>query len=257
MPRHDPAQLSRYDSSDMPVTVLAADYLPAEETGRHRHPHCQLIHAVSGVMVVGTAAGQWIVPPTRGLWMPAGLEHWIRMVGEVRMRTAFIRPDAAPGLPADCAVLRISPLLRELTLAAVDMPASYTPTSRAGHLAALLLDELAAMPSLPLSLPRPRDPRLQRICAALGEAPDDPRTLNDWAAELGVHAKTIHRLFVRETGMRFGQWRQQARLLAALEQLAQGVRVIDVALQHGYSSPTAFSTMFRRQFGVPPSLFFD
>lgn len=56
--------------------------------------------------------------------------------------------------------------------------------------------------------------------------------------------------------MTFGQWRQQARLLRALELLATGERVIDVALALGYDSPSAFATMFRRQFDQTPSRFF-
>ncbi|WP_345533166.1 helix-turn-helix transcriptional regulator [Viridibacterium curvum] len=249
-------RLHGLDRSDMPVTALAADYLPSEETGRHSHPHIQLIHAVRGVMVVGTEQGQWIVPPTRGLLMPTDTPHWIRMVGEVRMRTAFIRPELLPDLQQACRVLRVSPLLRELILAAIELPPPYVQGSRADRVAQLLLDELSMMESLPLALPNPRDARLQAICETIVAQPDDTRTLRDWATQLGVDPKTIHRLFLRETGMSFGQWRQQARLLTALEQLAAGTRVIDVALQLGYASPTAFATMFKRQFGVSPSDFF-
>jgi AraC-like DNA-binding protein/quercetin dioxygenase-like cupin family protein len=245
-----------YDRTEMPVTALAADYLPDHETPRHDHPHIQLIHAVRGVMVVSTRIGQWIVPPTRGLWMPAGVEHSIRMVGKVEMRTAFIRPDAAPHLPTQCAVLGVSPLLRELILAAVEVPLPYELESRHGRLMRLLLDEVQQMPSLPLSLPRPEDPRLQTICETITQTPDDQSTAGDWAERLKVDPKTIHRLFLRETGMTFGQWRQQARLLAAMEHLASGARIVDVALELGYNSPTAFATMFKRQFGVAPSNFF-
>jgi AraC-like DNA-binding protein len=78
----------------------------------------------------------------------------------------------------------------------------------------------------------------------------------DWAQRLAVDVKTIQRLFVRQTGMSFGQWRQQARLLRALELLATGEKVIDVALALGYDSPSAFATMFRKQFGQTPSQFF-
>ena len=60
----------------------------------------------------------------------------------------------------------------------------------------------------------------------------------------------------RELGMTFGQWRQQARLLRALERLAVGEKVIDVALALGYESPSAFATMFKRRFGLTPSQFF-
>ena len=76
------------------------------------------------------------------------------------------------------------------------------------------------------------------------------------AARLQVDPKTVQRLFTRDTGMTFGQWRQQARLLQALEQLATGTKVVDVALNLGYESPSAFATMFKRQFGQTPSTFF-
>jgi AraC-like DNA-binding protein len=250
------APYTLYDRNAMPVTAMAADYLPDHETPRHDHPHIQLIHALHGVMVVSTDVGQWIVPPTRGLWMPAGFAHSIRMVGNVKMRTAFIRPDAAPGMLAHCAVLGVSPLLRELIVAAIDVPLPYDAESRHGRLMRLLLDEVVQMPSLPLSLPHPADKRLQVICATITQTPDDATTVGEWAQRLGVDPKTIHRLFLRETGMTFGQWRQQARLLAALEHLATGARVVDVALELGYNSPTAFATMFKRQFGVSPSVFF-
>ena len=65
----------------------------------------------------------------------------------------------------------------------------------------------------------------------------------------------MQRWFFAETGLTFGQWRQQARLLAALERLALGDSVLSVALDVGYSTPSAFSAMFSRQFGRPPSDF--
>jgi AraC-like DNA-binding protein len=250
-----PAYL-QYDRGPMPVAAMAADYLPAHVTKPHQHPHAQLIHAVHGVMVVSTAEGQWIVPPTRGMWMPGGTVHWIRMVGHVQMRTAYIRPDAAPNLPTRCTVLGISPLLRELILAAIDIPLPYSPDSRESRLMRLLLDEVTLVPTLPLHLPRPTDQDLRVICEQIVGSPDSDLTLADWGSRLGVDPKTIQRRFARETGMTFGQWRQQARLLAALERLAAGDKVVDVALDMGYGSPSAFATMFRRQFGVPPSAFF-
>lgn len=255
MPFRD-GRYRQFDRTTLPVTALAEDYADGEFTPSHSHPNAQLIHAVSGVMVVRAADGQWIVPPTRGLWIPADTTHAIRMVGEVLMRTAYIRSDAAPLLPGHCVVLQISPLLRELILAAIDMPLPYDGNSRSGHLAQLLLDELQQMPSLPLFLPMPIDMRLRTICDAISDTPGDNTTVNAWARRLDVDPKTIQRLFQRETGMTFGQWRTQARLLMALERLAAGDRVLDVALDLGYESPSAFATMFRKQFGVAPSQFF-
>ncbi|CRM17694.1 MULTISPECIES: AraC family transcriptional regulator [Pseudomonas] len=84
----------------------------------------------------------------------------------------------------------------------------------------------------------------------------DASTVADWSARLDLDQTTIQRLFRRETGMTFGQWRQQARLLLALERIAVGEKIINVALELGYDSPSAFTSMFKKQFGKTPSHFF-
>jgi hypothetical protein len=123
----------------------------------------QLIYAVRGVMVIQTASGQWVVPPTRALWMPASVTHWIRMVGHVRMRTVYVQPRSASGLPAACAVVAVSPLLSALILETVNVRLPYTQDSRDGRVMGLLIDEIVQMPALPLNLPYPSDPRLRVI----------------------------------------------------------------------------------------------
>lgn len=249
--------LAEIDRSTLPVTCKATDNAPGTNTDHHAHPHHhQLIYAVHGVMVVLSEGGQWIVPPTRAIWMPAGTTHQVRHLGEVRMRSLFVRPDAAPLLTDRPQVVGISSLLRELIQAAMAVPIPYAADSRDGRLMRLLLDELHALPVLPMHLPNPTDARLKRICTHIDHHPDDASTLDDWAQRLDVNVKTLQRLFVRDTGMNFGRWRQQARLLRALQQLAQGEKVIDVALALGYDSPGAFATMFKRQFGQTPSGFF-
>lgn len=249
--------LEEMERSPVPIACHATDYAPGSSTGTHRHPfHHQLIHAVHGVMLVASEGGQWIVPPTRGIWMPAGTEHLVRHIGEVRMRSLFVRPHAAPGLAEQAQVVGISPLLRELIRAAMEIDLPYAPESRDGRLMRLLLDELQALPVLPMHLPNPADPRLQRICQHIQRKPEDQATLADWAQHFEVDPKTLQRLFLRDTGMGFARWRQQARLLQALELLAQGQKVIEVAMALGYDSPGAFATMFKRQFGQTPSGFF-
>jgi AraC-like DNA-binding protein len=240
----------------MPVTALGIEYGAREEIHPHRHDVCQLIYAIRGVMVVRTTAGQWIVPATRAVWVPAQIEHSIRMVGRVAMRTLYILPSAARGLPTDCAVVAVSPLLRELILEAAKIGLPYHSHSRDGRLMRLVLDEIVQMQTLSFSLPSVSDPRLSVIENAIRQHPDERTTAGQWADRLGVNPKTIHRLFLQDTGLSFGRWRQQARLLRAVEMLAQGQRIIDIALEVGYRSPTAFSTMFQRQFGLSPSAFF-
>jgi AraC-like DNA-binding protein len=242
---------------DMPVTALAIDYGPKDEIHRHQHDVCQLIYGVHGVMVVSTMASQWIVPATRAVWIPANVEHGIRMVGRVGLRTLYIQPAAARSLPKQCAVVAVSVLMRELILEATAIALPYHRQSRDGRLMRLILDEIVQMKSLPLSLPFPNDPRLRIINESIARQPYDETTTHQWAQKLGVDPKTIQRLFLRETGLTFGKWRQQARLLKALELLAKGERILEIALAVGYGSPSAFSTMFQRQLGTPPSSYFQ
>ncbi len=101
------------------VRVLATDYPKGHLIRPHHHEWAQLIYARAGVMTVLTAAGAWVVPPQRAVWMPAGMEHAIRCATRLEMRTLYIDPAVVrDGLPAACGVVSVTPLLRELVLAA-------------------------------------------------------------------------------------------------------------------------------------------
>jgi len=245
-----------YHMTARPMAAMEIDYPDGASTGSHAHPRGQLLYAIEGVMIVRSDVGVWVVPPNRAVWLVAGLFHEVRMCGAVKIGTVFVDPQAAPNLPQESCVIAVSPLMRELIVAAMGVPLDYRPDTRDERLMRLLLDEFREVNVLPLHLPMPRDARLKTICEALVARPDDVSTADQWARGLKVTAKTIHRLFSEETGMTFGQWRQQARLVFALERLAQGELIIDIALNSGYASQSAFAVMFRKHFGVPPSLFY-
>lgn len=245
-----------YESLEMPVTGVAIDYPSGHVVPPHSHPRAQLIYAIEGVLVVETPAGRWVTPPTRGVWLQAGVEHSLRMRGVTRVRSLFVNPDAIDGLPVGDCVIDVSPLLRELIQAATQVPGRYASDSRDGRLMRFLLDELRSLPVLPFHLPWPDDERIARVCRALAENPAQGSSAEHWAEQLAMSPKTFHRRFQRSTGITFGRWRQQARLLLSLEALAQGLPVMEVALQHGYDSQSAFAAAFRRQFGVAPSAFY-
>ena len=164
--------------------------------------------------------------------------------------------DAAARLAPTVRVLAVSPLLRELILRACALPLSYDEAGPAGRLMTLILDEIAALPTVALDLPLPRDARLGRICRALSAEPGATHTLSDWGREAGASPRTLARLFVKETGLTFAAWRQQARLLAATAMLGAGEPITRIALDLGYESPSAFTAMFKRALGAPPSHYF-
>ncbi len=172
------------------------------------------------------------------------------------MRSLYVRQDPALGLPADCGVVGVSPLLRELILAAAEAPQLYDVSGRDGQVMDLILNEIRSLPVEPLHLPEPTDSRLRQITAALRENPADTRTLEAWGRIAGASPRTLARLFPAETGMTFRHWQQQARLLAGLMRLAGGESVTSVALEVGYENPSAFISMFRRTLGVTPGRYF-
>ncbi|MCF7752582.1 helix-turn-helix transcriptional regulator [Bacillus subtilis subsp. subtilis] len=244
--------------ADSPVVCKARDYAAGTLIPLHHHPdRHQLVYAQSGVLVVQAGTGRWVVPSTRAIWMPAGMGHKVSCIGAVGMRSLYIAPSAMARPPAHASTVSVTPLLAALIRAAVEVVPPYLQDSRDGRVMQLIVDELQTLPLLPLHLPQPLDPRLKVIARRLEKAPDDASTLHDWAQRLQVDVKTIQRLCARELGMTFGQWRQQTRLLRALERLAHGDKIIDVALALGYASPSAFTAMFKKRFGQLPSQFFQ
>lgn len=250
----------RQPRSGRPITALGIDYAAGAVLEAHRHARGQLIYASQGIMTVtsdGTAqqlGGAWVVPPSQALWMPPRRIHAIRMGGPVAMRTLYLRDDVAGFMPDAPRVLAVSPLLRELVLR---MCALAPRADRGGAMTALILEELAAAPSLALRLPMPRDPRLLRLCRFVLERPGDARTLPKLARLAGASTRSLSRLIQAELGMSFGAWRRQAQLLEALRRLAEGAPVTTVALDLGYATPSAFTYMFRRALGAAPSRFLE
>jgi len=96
----------------------------------------------------------------------------------------------------------------------------------------------------------------QRWLGALLENVADDRALDEWAKSAGMSRRTFMRAFSTEMQMPFGRWRQQARLFAALERLAQHQPVTDVAISVGYDSVSAFIAMFRATLGTTPRQYF-
>jgi AraC-like DNA-binding protein len=245
-----------YQSVPRPVAAMAKEFEAGHVITPHRHPRGQLVFAAVGIMTVTTPAGTWVVPPQRAVWVPPDIEHTIRMSGRVAMRTVYVDPTACRGFPKACCVVAVTSLLRELILAAVGLPVLYDVAGRDGRVMALILDEIRASPTLPLRLPLPGDSRLRRLAQELMKNPSDSRPLAAWARHVGASRRTLARRFRAETGLSFALWRQQARLLAALNRLAAGTPVTQVAFDTGYHSPRAFISMFRRTLGTTPHRYF-
>jgi AraC-like DNA-binding protein len=237
---------------DRPVALLAYDYAAGDRIPMHEHAKAQLIYAIEGTMTVTTQEGQWVLLPTRAIWVPANVRHSIWMRSRLRMRSAYF-DDTVAGPAKGCAVVEVSPLLRELIVSMLNEPRAYPPNGRAAHLATLICNELRFTHTLPLHLPRPKDPEFRKICEAMQARPSLAGSIEFWAAEMEISSRTLARLFRKELNMSFQEWRLQLLLLEAQIRLAQGQTSSRIAKALGYDSHAAFSAMFRRSLGIAPT----
>ena len=247
---------STFSFTHRPLVPFAHDYQHGDSEPWHQHDCAQLLHSLSGVVRVDTKAGCWVVPPGRGVWLPAGTQHAIRITGKVAARTLFIDPLARADLPASCQIVQISPLLRELIVSAFDLPESYSSGSRDERVYELILDEIRLMPVLPFCLPEPETDTLRQLCQQIRRAPEINWSSAQAASLTSLSERTLNRHFQQQTGLSYGEWTRRARLLEALVRLAQGQPVLRVALDLGYGSHSAFTAMFRRVMGISPSDYF-
>lgn len=246
--------LDEVDGIDRAVLAIGTDYPPGHLLPLHRHRRAQLLYGAIGIMQVETADGSWTVPPRRAVLIPPGTDHQVLMDG-VSTRSLYLESAAVPWFPARCQVVEVSPLLRELLLAAVDIPAEYDRHGRDGALVELVLHEIRNLAPLPFDLPLPARADLRELCEAFQSAPNVREAPSEWAARLGVSTRTFNRLFLAGTGLSFQRWRQRACVLHAIRLLSAGRTVTRVAAELAYNTPAAFSTMFGKQTGTAPSSF--
>ena len=234
------------------VTHLA--YADGDETGVHHHDRHQLSYARTGVLTVSIDTAQWVVPPLRAVWIPAGTSHSLRAHGRTEIRPVYLDADLGPAHLTEIAVVSVGPLLRAL----IEELGEREPRDEheRHHLEALFVLQLEPLAARPLQLPTLLDPRLAEIQDALDADPADRRTLRDWGRHCGAGERTLSRLFASEVGTSFGHWRTQLRLQHALILLARDMSVTATAHQCGYHSTSAFIDAFRTVLGTTPGRFF-
>jgi AraC-like DNA-binding protein len=239
-------------SSDGPFLV-AAELTQRESrtTASHSHARGQLIGTMSGLVSIGVSRQQWVVPAIHAIWIPPHCEHSLRSHGPFAGWSVFVAEQRCAELPGEPRAIRTTSLLRAAVGRAVNWNGTGLDTQQT-RIAEVILDELAASQAQLLGLPAPEDVRLLRITDALARDLSDSRRLEQWAEWAGLSPRTLSRKFVNETGLSFAQWRAQARLLRALELVADGVSVTTIALELGYDNVSAFIDMFRRATGTTP-----
>ncbi len=214
----------------------------------------QLVTAQQGMLTVQTDAGWWVAPPGQAVWLPPDVANSIEMGGRVVLWALYLRARLTTGLGSEGRVVELSPLLRELFRRVIALETLDPRIAAEARLLGVLRDEIGSARPAQLDLPRPRDPRALRAATMLRRPETPPRAT--LLREAGASSRTLERLFKAETGLSLGAWRQRARLLRALQLLADGSSVTRAGLEVGYESTSAFVAAFRQVLGRTPGKYF-
>lgn len=215
----------------------------------HTHRRHELLWGFAGVRTVETEGIVWTLPPTAGLWVPAGVRHaGFAGAGTRHLFTLF---DATrfPDRWGRPVLVAMSPAVRELLLHLRDVSLSLDE-SRDVERAVMSL--IKPIEGAGISLPTPTDPRARAVSIALVADPSDRRTTEQWGNEVGISGRTLDRLFANQTGMTFTRWRVQARVRASMVLMADGHSATAVAHRVGYQTASAFVRAFRQTTGTTP-----
>ncbi|MDO9418442.1 AraC family transcriptional regulator [Pararhizobium sp.] len=248
--------LSWMEQSNADVLVHSSDSPHGYVVPPHRHRRTQFLCVFGGVVLVSTERGRWMIPPGHALLIPRGLEHSVEMFSDVNMRSVYIFPPKGRANACDPVVLKITDLAHHLLAEAVRPRQEDGDQRRSDLIMQLLIDEIGQLPERPLGLPFPQTDRLAGLCRDFLDRPVAGIKIDDWARRLNMSRRSFTRLFRQETGVSFSMWRQQACIFACLPRLADGETVTTVALEAGYESVPAFTTMFKRMLGASPRLYF-
>jgi len=255
-----------------PVRAKLLHLLAATRVVPHAHPWGQIAISSTGVVRVTMPHGTTIVPPSRALWIPPGVEHAVTVVEDADLLTLYVDPGRrVQGLAGNasevapwglCRLLEASRLLLALALALdarpddAQDPPDRDALAREKRIAALLVDELRRAPQVPLGIALPSEKRLRRLCEAMLDDPSRHASLEAWAGDAGASPRTIARLFRSELGTTFIRWREQVLLARAVPLAARRMPMAAIAAELGYASPSAFAAMVKRSVGSSPMRFF-
>jgi AraC-like DNA-binding protein len=245
--------LTEYDPKrGIAIATLAYEYPSKAEVSEHAHGSDQLIYGISGLMEVSSDQSMWLIPPYFALWIPATTHHRIHMPGPVSMRTLFLRSGLTARLEPRCAVLHVTPLLRELIVETVRVGQLRMRNRYECALRDLLIVQLRKSFPIPTFVTLPREERAFALAQAILRNPAESKTMAALCAQVGVGVRTIERTFRNEVGTSFELWRRQVRLTKAVELLVSGCSIKEVAFKVGYCQSSPFVEMFRRTFGATP-----
>lgn len=219
----------------------------------HHHDMHQLQYVMEGSMELEDGRGRHLLPRSLAGWIPARTRHR-NSLHRIRSISVLLSADCIEDTGAGVRILRVSPLMREMFVAAARWPLGgrLDDTGAAFFNAFAHLCREWISDQAPLTLPTTTDPALAK---ALAHARSDPAgcTMANAIRVAGLSERTLRRRCWSELGMGWDEYRRRARLLAALAPLTEtDLSIAQLAASVGFESQSAFARAFRQLTGQSP-----
>jgi len=237
---------------DLPV-VGYTEIITNAVCASHSHPRAQLIYATSGVMNVVVKNKIWVVNPLQGLWIPGGMEHQVSFQKNVNLYSIFIDPSLSNTLPSTSFSFDISTFLKQLIFKIISFENNKKPTDSQKKIMDVFLDELALIQSSSTFLPTSNHIELKNILLLLMDDIICKYNIEHYANLACMSSRTLSRLFIKELGMNFSDWRIRLKLLEAIKRLGEKQPIKEIAFDLGYETTSAFIYMFKKNLGTTPT----
>lgn len=219
----------------------------------HAHPRAQLIYATNGVMNVVVENQIWVVNPLQGLWIPGEIEHQVSFQKDVNLYSVFIDPSFTAELPSTTFSFDISVFLKQLLFKIISFESSDVISASQRRIMDVFLDELALIQPSATFLPTSNHSVLSKVVQLLLNDVAGKYTIDYYAEISCMSSRTLSRLFIKELGMNFSDWRIRLKLLEAIKRLGEKQSVKEIAFDLGYETTSAFIFMFKKHLGKTPS----
>lgn len=212
-------------------------------TALHSHPQAQYCYLHQGGGVITGCDGGGLLVAGQLCLIPAGWAHEFRVLRHSRLSLLYTPQPASTTFNQ----LQVSPMLAGLF---ARLPELEEGETRDAYLK-VLRHELGLAPPLTGQLPLAADldPRLLRVLERVCQASSVKVTLEALAVDCGASVRTLNRLFARQLGCSFRQWRERVLMGRARQLQHQGMVPAEIAGILGYEDPDAFSAALARVMG--------
>ncbi len=236
-----------------PVTTFLENIKNAKCANSHSHSRAQLISCNTGIMEVVTKNNIWIVNSFQSVWISSNEEHQVYFPNNVKVVSAFIDESKIDNLPKDTFAFENSNFLNSILEKITSFSNPNKLTEQQNRVIDVFLDELSLLKPSTTFLPTSQDKRLKKILDHLINDIASKHTIDYYANLLFISPRTLSRLFNKELGMSFGNWKMRLKLIEAVKQLGENKSVKEIAFNLGYENVSSFITIFKKHFGKTPS----